>query len=187
MNTTPAQFTDERNRTWRLELNYSLAKRLRDVTGLDFVNYQDGKALLAIHDSDEKLVQVLWLLCEPQAQAASVSEEEFGAGLGGDALEQGIEALEQALLNFSRPAKRQAIAAIRDKAHELVAAQTNLTETKLRSPKVTEFLAAKLAEASAEIDRQIDEQMKTPPTSGSSGTSGPASSALIPVPTRSGS
>ena len=73
MNTTPAQFTDERNRTWRLELNYSLAKRLRDVTGLDFVNYQDGKALLAIHDSDEKLVQVLWLLCEPQAQAATTS------------------------------------------------------------------------------------------------------------------
>ncbi len=72
MNTTPAQFTDERNRTWRLELNYTLAKRLRDVTGLDFVNYQDGKALLAIHDSDEKLVQVLWLLCEPQAHAAGV-------------------------------------------------------------------------------------------------------------------
>ena len=102
-------------------------------------------------------------------------------------MEQGIEALEQALLNFSRPAKRQAIAAIRDKAHELVAAQTNLTETKLRSPKVTEFLAAKLAEASAEIDRQIDEQMKTPATSGSSGTSGPASSASIPVPIRSAS
>ena len=187
MNTTPAQFTDERGRVWRIELNYSLAKRLRDVTGLDFVNYQDGKALLAIHDSDEKLVQVLWLLCEPQAQAAGVSEEEFGAGLGGDALEQGIEALEQALLNFSRPAKRQAIAAIRDKAHELVAAQTNLTETKLRSPKVTEFLAAKLAEASAEIDRRIDEQMRTPATSGSSGTSGPASSASIRAPTRSAS
>lgn len=43
MNTTPAQFTDERDRTWRIELNYTLAKRLRDVTGLDFVNYQDGK------------------------------------------------------------------------------------------------------------------------------------------------
>jgi hypothetical protein len=187
MNTTPAQFTDDRHRTWRIVLNYSLAKRLRDVTALDFVNYQDGKALLAIHDSDEKLVQVLWLLCEPQAQAAGVSEEEFGAGLGGDALEQGIEALEQALLNFSRPAKRQAIAAIRDKAHELVAAQTNLTETKLRSPKVTEFLAAKLAEASAEIDRRIDEQLTASPTSGSSGSNGPASSASIRAPTRSAS
>ena len=78
-------------------------------------------------------------------------------------------------------------AQVATEAHELVAAQTNLTETKLRSPKVTEFLAAKLAEASAEIDRRIDEQMKTPATSGSSGTSGPASSALIPVPIRSGS
>ena len=31
MNTTPAQFNDERNRVWRLELNYSLARRLRDA------------------------------------------------------------------------------------------------------------------------------------------------------------
>lgn len=187
MSEETSRFTDQRGRVWQLELNYSLAKRLRDVTGLDFVNYQDGKALLAIHDSDEKLVQVLWLLCEPQAQAVSVSEEVFGAGLGGEALEQGIEALEQALLNFSRPAKRQAIAAIRDKAHELVAAQTNLTETKLRSPKVKEFLQAKLEEASAEIDRRIDEQMNTSPTSGSSGTSGPALSGSTWGRTRSGS
>lgn len=183
----PSIFSDQQGRSWRLELNYSLAKRLRDVTGLDFVNYQDGKALLAIHDSDEQLVQVLWLLCEPQANAAQISEEAFGSGLGGEALEQGIEALEQALLNFSRPAKRQAIAAIRDKAHELVAAQTNLTETKLRSPKVTEFLTTKLAEASAEIDRQIDAQLKSSPIFGSLGTSGPGSSASTWGRTPSGS
>lgn len=180
-----AQFADQRGRTWRLDLNYSLAKRLREVTTLDFVNYQDGKALLAIHDSDEKLVQVLWLMCEPQAVAANVSEEEFGSGLGGDALEQGIEALEQALINFSRPARRQAMQAIRDKAHELVEAQTELTATKIRSPKMKDLLAAKIQAVSEEIDRRIEEA--TTSTSGNSAGSGPESSASIQAPTRSGS
>jgi hypothetical protein len=186
METPLSQFVDQRGRTWRLELNYSLAKRLREVTSLDFVNYQDGKALLAIHDSDEKLVQVLWLLCESQAQASSVGEEEFGAGLGGDALEQAIEALEQALINYSRPARRQAMQAIRDKAHELVAAQTDLATTKIRSPKVTQLMEAKIREVSEQIDRQIDAAMQTPSTSGNSATSGPVSSGSYPDHSRFG-
>lgn len=186
METPLSQFVDQRGRTWRLELNYSLAKRLREATSLDFVNYQDGKALLAIHDSDEKLVQVLWLLCESQAQAASVGEEEFGVGLGGDALEQAIEALEQALINFSRPARRQAMQAIRDKAHELVAAQTDLATTKIRSPKVTQLMEAKIREVSEQIDRQIDAAMQTPSTSGNSATSGPVSSGSYPDRSRFG-
>lgn len=174
-------FQDTRNREWRLALNFSLAKRLRDVTGLDFVNYQDGKALLAVHDSDERLVQVLWLMCEAQANESGVTEEEFGSGLGGDALEQAIGALEEALVNFSRPARRQAMQAIRDKAHELVAAQTKLVESKIRSPQMTKLLETKLAEASSQIDRQIEQAS----TSGNLATSAPASPASIQDRSRS--
>lgn len=187
MDAPPVQFADQRGRTWRLELNYSLAKRLRDVTSLDFVNYQDGKALLAIHDSDEKLVQVLWLMCEVQAVAAGITEEDFGSGLGGDALEQGIEALEQALINFSRPARRQAMQAIRDKAHELVTAQTELTATKIRSPKMTQLMATKIQQVSEEIDRRMEEAAQTTSISGNSAGNVPGSSASPQAPTRSDS
>jgi hypothetical protein len=185
MDTPLAQFIDRNGHTWTLELNYSLAKRLRDLTSLDFVNYHDGRALLAIHDSDERLVQVLWLMCESQAKVLNIAEEEFGAALGGDALEQALGALEQALLNFSRPARRQAIQAIRDKAHEMVAAQADLTATKIRSEKVQQLMAAKIRQVSDEIDRQIEEQLQS--TSGGSATSGPESSASIPAPTPSAS
>lgn len=161
-------FTDLRERVWRLELNYALAKRLRDVTGLDFVNYHDGKALLAIHESDEKLVQVLWLLCQERAVELGVDEEDFGRGLGGEALEVAITALEEALVSFSRPAKRQAIEAIREKAHELVAAQQNLAATKIRSPKFQRALEKKIHSVSDEIDRRIDAAAMTPGGSGAS-------------------
>ena len=155
-------FTDARQREWRLELNFALAKRLRDVTGLDFVNYHDGKALLSIHESDEKLEQVLWLLCAKSEDELGVDEEAFGRGLGGEALEQALAALEEALVSFSRPARRQAIQAIRDKAHELVAAQQNLAETKIRSLKFQKALEKKLASLSDEIDRRIEAEVSTP-------------------------
>lgn len=181
MDTLAAQFTDQRGRRWLLELNYSLAKRLRDVTNLDFVNYHDGQALLAVHDSDEKLVQILWLLCESQADEAQIAEDEFGAGLGGDSLEQALEALEQALLNFSRPARRQAFAAIRDKAHEVVAAQAKLTESKIRSHQLTQLMETKIQQVSDEIDRRLAESI-----SGNLAMSGLVSSASTPVRSRSG-
>ncbi len=155
-------FTDTREREWRLELNYALAKRLRDITGLDFVNYHDGQALLAIHESDEKLVQVLWLLCQERAIELGVDEEDFGRGLGGEALEAAITALEEALVNFSRPAKRQAIEAIREKAHELVTAQQKLATSKIRSPKFQQAMEKKLHNVSVEIDRRIEAAVSTP-------------------------
>ena len=76
MDLLPARFTDRRRREWRLELNYTLGKHILDVTGLDFINAHDGKALLGVIQSDEKLVQVLWLFCEEQAVAANVTNED---------------------------------------------------------------------------------------------------------------
>ena len=183
MDLLPARFTDRRQREWRLELNYTLGKRIQDVTGLDFINAHDGKALMGVIQSDETLVQTLWLFCEEQAGAASIDETEYGRGLDGPTLEQAINALEECVLNFSRPARRAAIQAVREKAHEVEAAQAELVATKVRSPALAQAMATKMAEVSREIDRQLTTANAT---SGDSATSPPGSSASPPVPTRSG-
>ena len=174
MDLLPARFTDRRRREWRLELNYTLGKHILDVTGLDFINVHDGKALLGLMQSDEKLVQVLWLFCEEQAIAANVDEAEFGRGLDGLTLELAINALEECVLNFCRPARRVAIQAVREKAHEVEAAQAELVATKVRSPALAQAMATKMAEVSREIDQQLATVIAT---SGASATSSRASSA----------
>ncbi len=184
MDLLPARFTDRRQREWRLELNYTLGKRIHQVTGLDFINAHDGKALLGVIQSDETLVQTLWLFCEEQAGAASIDETEFGRGLDGPTLEQAINALEECVLNFCRPARRAAIQAVREKAHEVEAAQAELVATKVRSPALAQAMATKMAAVSREIDRQLATALAT---SGDSATNSPASSESIPAPTRSGS
>jgi hypothetical protein len=184
MDLLPARFTDRRQRQWRLDLDYTLGKRIQSVAGLDFINAHDGKALLGVLQSDEKLVQTLWLFCEEQAQAASVDETEFGRGLDGPTLEQAINALEECVLNFCRPARRTAIQAVREKAREVEAAQAELVAAKVRSPALAQAMAAKMAEVSRDIDQRM---AKAIATSGDSATDSRASPASIPVPTRCGS
>ena len=184
MDLLPARFTDRRQREWRLELNYTLGKHIHEVTGLDFINAHDGKALLGVIQSDETLVQTLWLFCEEQADAASIDETEFGRGLDGPTLEQAINALEECVLNFCRPARRAAIQAVREKAHEVEAAQAELVATKVRSPALAQAMATKMAAVAREIDRQLATALAT---SGDSATNSPASSESIPAPIRSGS
>ena len=174
MDLLPARFIDRRRREWRLELNYTLGKHILDVTGLDFINAHDGKALLGVMQSDEKLVQVLWLFCEEQAVAANVDEAEFGRGLDGLTLELAINALEECVLNFCRPARRVAIQAVREKAHEVEAAQAELMATKVRSPALAQAMATKMAEVSREIDQQLATAIAT---SGAAATNSRASSA----------
>jgi hypothetical protein len=183
MELLPARFTDRRQREWRIDLNYTLGKHILDVTGLDFINAHDGKALLGVIQSDETLVQVLWLFCEEQAGAASIDETEYGRGLDGPTLELAITALEEAVLNFCRPARRTAIQAVREKAHEVEAAQAELMATKVRSPALSQAMATKMAAVSRDIDQQLATALAT---SGDSGTSSPASSASPSARTPSG-
>ena len=182
MEPLPARFTDRRQREWRLELNYTLGKRILDVAKLDFINAHNGKALLGVIQSDETLVQTLWLFCEEQAQQLDIDETEFGRGLDGAALEAAITALEECVLNFCRPARRAAIQAVREKAHEVEAAQAELVAAKVRSPALAQAMAAKMAEVSREIDQKMAAAIAT---SGASDTSSPASRASTPAATRS--
>ena len=157
-----ATFTDTLGRVWRLELNFSLGKRIRTATGLDLVNFHDGRALITMHEDVEKLVQVLWLLCAGQAEANGIDEESFGTGLGGDALEQAAHAIEQALVNFTRPAMRPAIQAIRTKTNKVMMQKGQLIEEKVNSAKFEMAMAKKLKITADQIDRQIEKSASTP-------------------------
>ena len=170
------EFTDTRGHTWPLAFDYSLARRIKKEAGLDFVNAHDGKAIEAIYRSDEKLVQVLWLLCQEQAAREQIDEEDFGRGLAGDALGSAIDALQEALVLFSRPANRPVLTQILAKAREAQAAEQELVIAKLTSEKVTELMRAKARQVSQEIDRQLDALIRTPGRSPTSGPRSPESS-----------
>ena len=103
-------FSDNAGRTWTVAVNVDGIKRVRallDVNLLDVLD--DGCKLLAdLHDDPVLLVDVLYCLCKPQADAQQVTDEDFGRGMSGDALLHASKALFEGLSDFFPNARQRA-------------------------------------------------------------------------------
>lgn len=104
-------FTDTTGRTWAVDIHVQSLKRVRSLLGVDLLTVlDDGCQLLArLHDDPILLVDVLYAVCQPQAQAAGVCDEEFGRSMSGDALLQGTTALLESLSDFFPNARQRAV------------------------------------------------------------------------------
>jgi hypothetical protein len=83
-------FTDCKDRPWTVDLTVATLKRVREATGVNLYSLVDdgARALGELVGDPERLVGVLYVLCEPQVKERSLSPEDFGSGFRGDALEQ---------------------------------------------------------------------------------------------------
>ena len=93
-------FTDSLGRAWTLVVNVATIKRVRALCGVDLntiVEVEDGKPsakLLEKLSSDPVLlVDVLYAVCKPECDQRNVSDEDFGAAMAGDAVEQATDAM----------------------------------------------------------------------------------------------
>lgn len=103
-------FTDSANRTWTVTLNVDAIKRVRCLLGIDLLKVlDDGCKLLAdLHDDPVLLVDVLYCLCKPQAESQSVSDEDFGRAMFGDAILHAHTAFIEELADFFPSARQRA-------------------------------------------------------------------------------
>ena len=93
-------FTDSQGRTWNVTVNVGAIKRVRDLLGVDLLDVANGDLLSRLADDPCLLVDVLFALCKPEADAAKVTDEDFGRGMVGDALDSGAGVLMKELLDF---------------------------------------------------------------------------------------
>jgi hypothetical protein len=155
-------FKDNKGRTWEIALNVWQMKRLRDTLGIDLVHVigtnADGNVRVDTIDriaSDPcLLVDILWVVCERQANAEGVKDEDFGASLAGDSIEDATRAFLDELVDFFPGAKRLFL----KKAVEL---------SRKYAGEMTESLAKALEDP--ELARRVEESMR-------SSASSPASS-----------
>ena len=68
------------------------------------------------------LVDLLWVLVQPQAEAQNVSDEEFGRSLAGDAIDRATKAFLDALVAFFPAQKRRLLEHALAKLRKLEAA-----------------------------------------------------------------
>jgi len=100
------QFTDSQGRTWSVVVNVSAVKRVRDLLGVDLLGVANGELLSRLADDPCLLVDVLFVLCKPEADAKGVMDEDFGRGMVGRVLDEASSALMKELLDFFPSAQR---------------------------------------------------------------------------------
>jgi hypothetical protein len=118
-------FVDNSRRTWEVAINVAAVKRIRGLLGIDlYALVDDGfKSLSKLVSDPVILADVLYCLCKDQADKQSISDEDFGRALAGDAITHAADAFVEELIDFfpdarARASLRKAIEAgktVRDK------------------------------------------------------------------------
>jgi hypothetical protein len=102
-------FIDRKNRRWDLDLTWASVQALKREIGLDIEELvpkqgdTKGASFQAFHDfitDGLRLFEALWVLLKTECEKQSITQEEFGAGFGGDTFEAAGMAFTQALIDF---------------------------------------------------------------------------------------
>ena len=155
-------FKDRDGQDWQIVLNVNQMKRIRAALGIDLVNVitldREGAVKVDMIDRIANdpclLVDILWVLVGEQARAISVTDEQFGAALAGESIENATRAFLDELVDFFPGAKRLFL----KKAVEL---------SRKFGGEMTEALGKALEDP--ELERRVEESMR-------SSASSPASS-----------
>jgi hypothetical protein len=104
-------FKDTADRMWTVQINVDAVKRVRDALGINLTKaVDDGFKLLAeIVEDPIRLVDVLFVLCQEQAEKQGVTDVDFGRSMSGDAIMQAAEAFIEALTGFFPNARSRAM------------------------------------------------------------------------------
>ena len=110
-------FTDNLGRTWTLVVNVAAIKRVRALCGVDLnaiveidkENNPTAELLERLSSDPVLLVDVLYAVCKPECDQKNISDEDFGAAMAGDAIEQATSALLDEVVDFFPETKRTAL------------------------------------------------------------------------------
>ena len=93
-------FTDSQGRSWNVVVNVSAVKRVRDLARVDLLDVANGDLLSRLADDPCLLVDVLYVLCKPDADTKGITDEDFGRSMVGGVLDAASSALIGELLDF---------------------------------------------------------------------------------------
>lgn len=133
-------FKDNTGRQWAVEINVAAVKRVRDVLGVDLLGALDGRLIQDLADDPVLLVDILYVLCRAQADAACVTDEDFGRSMAGDALDAAAAAFLEELVDFFPGARRGLLRKALGKFQALQSAAMAAGMAKLDDPALDEAI-----------------------------------------------
>lgn len=139
-------FKDKTGKQWEFHISVGSIKRcmeLAKVSPLDIFK-PDSDLLTVLATDPPLLANVLYACCKPEADAAGVTDEQFGELLTADSLDEGWEALKEEALGFSQKSKRPLLKKALDKTKEVEQAGVELAIAKMDDPALMASIRAKM-------------------------------------------
>jgi hypothetical protein len=100
-------FKDKEGREWTLDVNVTSIKRVRAALEVNLLDVVDGKLIEELDGNPILLVDVLYVLCKPDAEKRNITDEQFGQAMAGDAIDRATSAFLAELSDFFPNGKRQ--------------------------------------------------------------------------------
>ncbi len=139
-------FTDNAGRTWTVAINVDAIKRVRDLLEVDLLEVLDGKLIEKLYRDPVLLCDVVYTACKPEADARSVTDEDFGRAMAGDAIEHAAKALLEELVDFSpSPRDRANLQRILETTWNVMDKARDAIEARLATVNADEVVAQALA------------------------------------------
>ena len=150
-------FIDRNKEAWDLDLNIAAAMRLQsrlqirieDAVSMTPTRQGEKPLLERIAEDSILLFNIIYVLCEEQAEKRGLTQEDFAARFDGDTIEAATIALLDELENFSRPAQRKVMQQLREAGDKISERATQ---------KLTELIAK--PEFLQMIEQEIEEETK---------------------------
>ena len=132
-------FTDNKGRTWEIEVTVATVKRVRglckvdlnSIVELDKNNKPSAELLERLSSDPVLLVDVLYAVCKPQADKLGITDEDFGEAMAGDTIEHATTALLEEVIDFFPEAKRLVMRKILSASRKFSEAARKKLETEL--------------------------------------------------------
>jgi hypothetical protein len=150
-------FKDNQGHQWEIAITVDTVKRVRGLLNVDLLAAIEGDLVPKLATDPILLADVLYAVVKPQADNLGVSDEDFGRGLGGDAIEAATTALLEELVDFFPARRRTPLQAAMRKFAEAEQAMTDAATRRLESPETAAAIAAQVAAADRQFESMLQE------------------------------
>lgn len=128
-------FKDNEAREWFVRVDVAAVKRVRDLLQVNLLDVLGGDLVERLRRDPVLLCDVLYVLCQPQANERQLADVDFGRAMAGDAIASATDALLEELVSFFPTAERtvlgrllQSSERVREKAYALATARSDVLE-----------------------------------------------------------
>ncbi len=126
-------FIDLENRTWKFSINMGMVKIIKSRLGIDilYVGGDEKKSIFEIISDPVNFIDILFLLCEEQAEKLGVSDLDFAKAIDGTIYEDASFKFQEELVDFFPERQKKLLAKLLEQMKKVKQATMTEIEAKM--------------------------------------------------------